>query len=504
MKTSGTRSLSDPLREARPYVALAALVAGVLTGEHLGPGAGTGALAVVATCTLVGVLAQGRALRSATVAVAIAMAGVALTQRALDGVVDWPLAAAADRGADATIDATLVEDPDGTRFLTRVLARTGRARVEHGRWRDTGGRTVLVVADGAAAQRLALLDAGDHVRLDGWFRPLEGYDERYRWRHAVARFDASTLLEFSPPTGVLWQIANPVRATVLRGTASLPATERALVAGFLLGDTRDLPQPVLERFRAAGLSHLLAVSGANVAFVLALVGPVLRRAPRNARVLFALGVLAVFGAMTRWEPSVLRACAMATCAVLAVHVGRPARALRTLALAAVVLLAIDPFLLHSVGFLLSCGASLGIALLAPPLAARLPGPTWLRESLATTTAAQIGVAPVLLPVFGSLPLVAVPANLLAVPLAAPLTTWGLASGAVGGVLERVVPGVAHAVQVPTRVLADGVIGIADAAGRIPITVDPPSAVAIAAVFVLAFCARRGRMLRRDAMVVPPR
>ena len=97
-------------------------------------------------------------------------------------------------------------------------------------------------------------------------------------------------------------------------------------------------------------------------------------------------------------------------------------------LAAIALLLVDPFLVHSVGFVLSCAASLGIALLARPIAARLRGPAWMREVLGVTAAAQIGVAPVLIPVFGSMPLVALPANLVAVPLAAPLTIWGLVGG----------------------------------------------------------------------------
>jgi competence protein ComEC len=195
---------------------------------------------------------------------------------------------------------------------------------------------------------------------------------------------------------------------------------------------------------------------------------------------------------------------MAACAVVAVHVGRPARATRTLALAATVLVAIDPFLLHSVGFLLSCGASLGIAVVSPAIAARLRGPAWLREGLATTAGAQVGVAPVLLPVFGSLPLVTLPANLLAVPLSGPLTTWGLAAGVVGGALHSTAPGLVRVLQLPTQILADGVLGIADAAGRVPIAIDLRATIALAAVAGLAFLATRGRMLRRHALVVPPR
>ena len=72
-------------------------------------------------------------------------------------------------------------------------------------------------------------------------------------------------------------VANAARDAVLRGAGTLPATPRALLAGFLLGDTRAIPDDLVDDFRDAGLSHLLAVSGANVAFALAIAEPLLRR-----------------------------------------------------------------------------------------------------------------------------------------------------------------------------------------------------------------------------------
>src|SRR5687768_12616444 len=232
--------------------------------------------------------------------------------------------------------------------------------------------------------------------------------------------------------------------------------------------------------------------------------PLLRRLSRHLRLLTTLGVLGLFGAMTRWEPSVLRACVMAAVAVTALHIGRPAHTTRVLALAVAALLVLDPFLLHSVGFQLSCAASLGIALMAAPIARRLRGPMWLRDTIATSAAAQLGVAPVLLPVFGAMPLVALPANLLAVPVAGPLTTWGLAAGALGGLLRPLAPSVTALLQLPTRLMADAMLGIADAAARVPLSLDPRGALLLALGIAVAALARRGRMLRRHALVVPPR
>ena len=70
-----------------------------------------------------------------------------------------------------------------------------------------------------------------------------------------------------------------MRALIDRGADELPADQAALTRGLVIGDDRDQPPAMVERFRASGLSHLTAVSGQNVAFVLAAAGPLLRRLP---------------------------------------------------------------------------------------------------------------------------------------------------------------------------------------------------------------------------------
>lgn len=425
--------------------------------------------------------------------IAVALLGMASMQRALDGLEHSPLTAPRDARAAATIAATLVDDPEGGQYSARMLVRVNR--IDR---RPAGSRTALVTAGGDTAGRLRLLEAGDGVELSGWLQPLSGYDTRLRWRHAVARFDAVELLAFEPARSPLHRTANALRGRVLAGGRHLPETERALMAGFLLGDTRALPRDVAEQFRASGLTHLLAVSGANVAFVLALTRPVLRRLSLRMQLVAGLGVLVVFGTMTRWEPSVLRACTMAACSMAALYLGRPTAGLRVLALAVVALVLADPFLLHSIGFLLSCGASAGIAVLAAPITARLPGPLWLREPLGVTLAAQLGVAPVLIPVFGSVPLAALPANLVAGPLAGPLTVLGVLTGLAGGGIESWWPGLAAALQVPTGLLATAMLRVAAVFSRLPVDVDGRAAWAIVAGGALVGAVAQRHNLRNDA------
>jgi competence protein ComEC len=470
-------------------------VVGIGAGDRLGASPARAALAVAAVLAAVALVWRGRAGLVVGMA-AVAVLGVAVTQRAHNGLEHSPMAAPVDARADVTVRAVLAEDPTGDRYRARVLVRAETFTANGSRPASAGGRTVLVTAGGDVGPRLRLLTAGDRVELAGWLSPLSGFDTRLRWRHAVGRLDATELVAFADARSPLARVANTLRGVVLRGTDYLPATERSVVAGFLLGDTRGVPPDVEEQFRASGLTHLLAVSGANVAFVLVLVRPVLRRLGLRGRLVAGAIVLVVFGTMTRWEPSVLRACAMAGCSMTAVYLGRPAAGVRVLALAALALLVIDPFLLHSVGFLLSCGASAGIALLAAPLATRIPGPGWMREGLGVTLAAQLGVAPVLLPVFGTVPLVALPANLVAVPVAGPLTVWGLVAGVVGGVVGPWLPGVAGLLQLPTLLLVQTVLAVADVASRLPLAVDVRGACGLAAAVAATAAAARARTARR--------
>lgn len=502
------------LRGLGPGLVLAAAVAGIAVGEHGGPGP-AGLRLLLAAVLLVAAVAVAIGRRGLLGLVCCCAAagcgGSAVTARALDGQVHSPLATAVRDRAEVVAEVTLTTDPDATRFAARGLGRVDRAELPVGT--VGGGRIVVLDAAGAAASRLAVLRAGDRVQLRGYLRPLDRFEARARWQHAVGALAADDVLGFAPAASPLMRTANWLRAGVLAGNAGVPEPQRALLAGFLLGDTTDLPDVVVADFRASGLSHLVAVSGQNVAFVLALVGPLLRRGHRAVRLLAGLGVVVVFAAMTRFEPSVLRASAMAGCSMVALAVGRPTAGLRALALAVTGLVLVDPFLVHSVGFLLSCAASVGIAWFAPAIAARLPGPRPAVEALSVTLGAQLAVAPVLLVVFDGVPLVSVPANLVVAPVAGPLTMLGLAGGVVGGVVGGPVGG---ATTFPAYLCASAVLLVARVAARVPLTIGArelgvalPGLVLAAAVFA-AGRVRRATWRRararapRSRLAVPPR
>src|SRR5207237_10896085 len=138
----------------------------------------------------------------------------------------------------------------------------------------------------------------------------------------------------------------------------------------------------------------------------------------------------------------------------------------------------------------------GIALLARPIADALPGPRLLAEPLGVTMAAQLGVAPVLVPVFGGVPVASLPANLLAVPAAGPVMMWGIAAGLPAGVVGGVV---ARAVCLPTGVLIGWVAGVARWSSAAPLSRLGAVHVGVLGALVLIGSTTRSRR-RRLALV----
>jgi competence protein ComEC len=320
-----------------------------------------------------------------------------------------------------------------------------------------GGKRVEAWARGSSARALRDRLAGERVHLRGQLQPVpDDARDRLAERHVAARLTVSSA-SLSSTGDVPSRLANGVRRTLLRGASELPPGRRALFSGFVLGDDREQRPEVTDDFRASGLSHLLVVSGQNVAFVLALLGPFLNRFRLSGRLAGGLAVLVLFGILTRWEPSVLRAVAMAALTLTAAALGRPASSLRILSLAVTGLVLVDPLLVHSLGFLLSVGACAGISLFSTRLAARVRGPRPIASAVGVTLAAQLGVLPILVPVFGGLPVAALPANLLGAPVAGPLMMWGMSAGLVAGWTGDTGARVIH---LPTDLMIRWVAGVA--------------------------------------------
>jgi competence protein ComEC len=222
----------------------------------------------------------------------------------------------------------------------------------------------------------------------------------------------------------------------------MPAREAALARGLVLGEDEAIDARTVDDFRRAGLSHLLAVSGQNVALLALLAMPALAALgmPLRTRLVWILGLIAVYVPLAGAGPPIQRAGIMGALSVLATLAGRRASRFYALAVAAVVLIVLQPAIVTDVGWQLSFAAVLGILLLAAPLreaiAARLGAGGWRRplvEGAAMTISATLATAPLIAFHFEAISTTTLLANLMALPAVAPAMWLGMLSAAGGQV-----------------------------------------------------------------------
>jgi competence protein ComEC len=308
-------------------------------------------------------------------------------------------------------------------------------------------RVLLDLPAGRAPPRGAVLEAVVRVGAPREPRAEGGFDER-AW---LARQGVHVVLEGSSWTvvgrrGGIAGFGDRVRDRVERAvTRGADGVRRGIVLGIVLGEDEGLPRATRDDFRAAGLTHLLAVSGQNVAFIVAgarVLGWALGLT-RWALELTSLAAIAGYVLAVGWQPSVVRAGVAGGLVSLAWLAARPADRWHFLAVGALVLLAWTPATLLDPGFQLSFAAVAAIFLAVPRVrhaADGLPLPSWLADAFAVALACGLVTAPIVLFHFERAPLYTVPANVLAVPAVPVVLGLGLLAAAA----DPVSPGAATA------------------------------------------------------------
>jgi competence protein ComEC len=405
------------------------------------------------------------------------------------------LAQAADREGAVTVEAVLLDDPRRVRSTGDRLLVVAPVRVEL--LSDAGRsyvlRTPLLVMTSDPTW-LELLPS-QRVRVEGRLRPPEPGD------------DVAAVLSARGPPQVLsgpsavQRGAGHLREGLRRAVDPLPAAERGLLPGLVVGDTSRLDPQVREDFRTVGLTHLTAVSGTNVAIV---VGAVLLlgarlRVPLRARPVLAALALLGFVVLARPSPSVLRAGVMGLVGLLALSTGTRKAAMPALAAAVLLLVLVDPDLAAAPGFALSVLATAGLLVLAPAWreswARRLPA--WLADALAVPAAAQVACGPVVVAISAQLGLLSVPANLLAVPAVAPATIAGVVAALLAPVCLPAAQAVAWVGWLPTAWLVLlSRVGAAMPGASYPWPARLGGALLLAGLTLLLLVALHRRHLRR--------
>lgn len=363
---------------------------------------------------------------------------------------------------------------------------------------DDGGAVLLA----ATLPRYPAIEAGDLLTIEGRARPRPDSD----YGRYLERIGAWGTLDVDALAVAAVGAADPGRALerVRRAAgdalaAVLPEPEAGLAAGILIGLRDRVDRVLAADFTTAGASHVVAISGWNIAIVASVIGALAGRLGRRRRAVVTVLAILAYVVFAGASASVLRAGVMAGVVLLARESGRPGRAAAALGWAVALLLLADPDLVADAGFQLSSLATAGLIAWATPLTGWLERlgrgrlPRWLAESLGVSFAAQAATLPVVLAAFGRLALISPVVNLLIVPLVAPAMAVGVVA-LIGGVLVGMgaPPALGAVLALPgwvsLRVIA-GIVGVAadvpgasleiEAGGRIVAAVIAVAAVALA-------------------------
>ncbi len=320
-------------------------------------------------------------------------------------------------------------------------------------------QSIFVNSADSATSGLVLVEAGqgvkvkygDRIRATGLLATAATWDT-FSYADYLSRQGVFSVMRYAGVEVIGSGYGNPLSAMllefkqILRSQIAglLPEPQAGLLIGILLGDEGGISPELAEDFSRVGASHIIAISGFNMVIVSAIVIRVLSGlfSGNKSLVTFcALVTIAVYSLFVGASPSILRAALMSSLLVISSQLNRKTFLPTSLAFVALLLSLGDPNVLLDIGFQLSFFAVLGLGVFADPLSQRfrrllsryLPARavnivhSLLNEALIVSLAAQIATLPLVIFYFGRLSLVALPVNLLIIPIQSALLLLGLAA-----------------------------------------------------------------------------
>jgi competence protein ComEC len=258
-------------------------------------------------------------------------------------------------------------------------------------------------------------------------------------------------LQGNPLLAALYAVRGRGEAFVNR---TLPEPYAALANGMLLGIESGIPDALYDQFNATGSSHVIVISGSNVALIAGVIMALMVRVVGGKRaVWFTVAGIACYALLVGGDAAVMRAAAMGSLAVIATGLNRRSTGLVSLGVACALMTLLNPLALWDVGLQLSSAATAGLMLVAPGMiagfrdllkrinpaaAGRGPIGSFFEESVMVTLAANITTLPLVVYYFGRLSVVSLLTNVLILPAQPPIMLAGSA-GVVAGIagLEQI-------------------------------------------------------------------
>ena len=206
-----------------------------------------------------------------------------------------------------------------------------------------------------------------------------------------------------------------------------PKNEMGLVIGMMIGETKDISEDVLENFKTTGITHLIAVSGSNVVYVVVLVQFLFKKFfGKRATYFISIFFLILFMLISGASASVCRATLMIILSICADIFFLKSDTFSNILTSAFVLILLNPLVIYDVGFILSFGGTLGIVLLSKDFTRLFKRLGKLDETLSVTCSAQLILAPIMMYYFNTFSILSIATNIIVVPISGSITILGFA------------------------------------------------------------------------------
>lgn len=327
-----------------------------------------------------------------------------------------------------------------------------------------GNKFILYLPHGDELKKGTLINLSGEFRLPDLARNTGGFNYR-RYLNSQKIYGIIRAKNYYVSNLAKFNLIYYIQDEIYKSFARLfPKNEMGLIIGMMIGETKDISEDVLENFKTTGITHLIAVSGSNVVYVVVLVQFLFKKFfGKQATYFISIFFLILFMLISGASASVCRATLMIILSICADVFFLKSDTFSNILTSAFVLILLNPLVIYDVGFILSFGGTLGIVLLSKDFTRLFKRLGKLNETLSLTCSAQLILAPIMMYCFNTFSILSIVTNIIVVPISGSITILGF----VVFIISKISFPIAKLIANSLYVLAAFTIWVADMFSKIP-------------------------------------
>lgn len=327
-----------------------------------------------------------------------------------------------------------------------------------------GNKFILYLPHGDELKKGTLINLSGEFRLPDLARNTGGFNHR-RYLNSQKIYGIIRAKNYYVSNLAKFNLIYYIQDEIYKSFARLfPKDEMGLIIGMMIGETKDISEDVLENFKTTGITHLIAVSGSNVVYVVVLVQFLFKKFfGKQATYFISIFFLILFMLISGASASVCRATLMIILSICADIFFLKSDTFSNILTSAFVLILLNPLVIYDVGFILSFGGTLGIVLLSKDFTRLFKRLGKLNETLSVTCSAQFILAPIMMYYFNTFSILSIVTNIIVVPISGSITILGF----VVFIISKISFPIAKLIANSLYVLATFTIWVADMFSKIP-------------------------------------